>query len=37
MFIEQMGLNIDYLLYKRWNLTLRYAKKAMYIKRVAFW
>ena len=37
MFIEQMGLNIDYPLYKTWNLKLRYAKEAMYIKRVAFW
>ena len=36
MFIEQMGLNIDYVLYKRWNLKLTYAGKSMYIKRVVF-
>ena len=32
-----MGLNIDYVLYKRWNLQLTYAGKSMYIKRVAIW
>ena len=37
MFVEQMRLNIDYVLYKRWNLKLTYAGKSMYIKRVALW
>ena len=37
MFVEQMRLNIDYVLYKRWNLKLTYAGKSMCIKRVALW